>query len=174
MTEATISFHFNQIRALPNVPAVYGVWAGELCLYVGQSWKLRDRLATHNRLLEFIEFSADRITVTRCAPKELAKLETNHICWLKPLLNDTRLTRHERETNSLMAQSSRLYQATHDALTTHIAGRAASPVLKEIEAATSLSYAWLTSFLLHRCGNPAVNRVEELYEHLTGKPLEFK
>lgn len=95
------------------------------------------------------------------------------ISWLSPVMNETKLTKHEREINALMAQSSKLYQITHAALVRYIDGRAARPVLQHIEANTKLSYAWLTSFLLHRCGNPSVNRIEELYEFLTGKPLEL-
>lgn len=38
--------------------------------------------------------------------------------------------------------------------------------------ATGLPYHWLNSLVQRKSVNPAVNRVQVLYEHLSGKKLE--
>lgn len=43
--------------------------------------------------------------------------------------------------------------------------------LFEIYAETKISFYWLRKFVVGTYKNPSVNRVQYLYEHLTGKPL---
>jgi len=51
----------------PNVAGVYSVWAGEVLLYVGISYSIKDRLLTHNRIADFVTFKADRVLWIECA-----------------------------------------------------------------------------------------------------------
>lgn len=39
---------------------------------------------------------------------------------------------------------------------------------------SGLPYHWLHSFRYQKVSNPSVNRVQKLYEHLTGKQLPLK
>lgn len=129
---------------------------------------------THGRLLDFIEFGADRITLIYGDGRKLVSIENETISWLKPILNETPLTKYDRGVNAVMAQQSKLYRITHIKLIEFIGANKAKPVLEHIAAETSLSYSWLVSFMLNRCGNPAVNRVETLYEFLSGHELEVR
>ncbi len=40
-----------------------------------------------------------------------------------------------------------------------------------VAVATGLSYSWIVTFAADRMRNPSVNKVQRLYEYLTGKPL---
>jgi hypothetical protein len=40
-----------------------------------------------------------------------------------------------------------------------------------VAVATRLSYSWLVAFASDRMAHPSVNRVQVLYEYLSGKPL---
>lgn len=44
----------------------------------------------------------------------------------------------------------------------------------EIYSETGLPFYWLRKFSNGEFRNPSVNRVQFLYEHLTGKPLTIK
>ena len=41
----------------------------------------------------------------------------------------------------------------------------------DVAVGTKLSYSWLVAFASDRMAHPSVNRVQKLYEYLTGKPL---
>ena len=43
--------------------------------------------------------------------------------------------------------------------------------LMDIQKATGISFYWLRKFAVGEFKNPSVNRVQCLYEHLSGKPL---
>ena len=43
----------------------------------------------------------------------------------------------------------------------------------DISIATGISFFWLQRFSAHMMKNPSVNRVEYLYEHLSGKKLNL-
>jgi hypothetical protein len=43
----------------------------------------------------------------------------------------------------------------------------------DVAAATGLTYSWLVSFASDRMRNPSVNKVQKLYEYLTGKQLKL-
>lgn len=43
--------------------------------------------------------------------------------------------------------------------------------LVEVSAATKVSFYWLRKFVAGTYQNPSVNRVQYLYEHLTGNKL---
>jgi hypothetical protein len=46
--------------------------------------------------------------------------------------------------------------------------------LSQISEATGLPHAWLTSFSRGEIDHPSVNRVQILFEHLVGHPLEVR
>jgi len=41
----------------------------------------------------------------------------------------------------------------------------------EVATGTGLTYSWIVAFAAGRMDNPSVNKVQRLYEYLTGKPL---
>ena len=43
--------------------------------------------------------------------------------------------------------------------------------LPELAEATGLPFYWLRKMVAQEIRDPSVNRVQKLYEHLTGKPL---
>lgn len=43
----------------------------------------------------------------------------------------------------------------------------------DVAVATGLSYSWVVAFASNRMQNPSVNRVQHLYEYLTGKHLKL-
>lgn len=43
----------------------------------------------------------------------------------------------------------------------------------DVASATGLSYSWLCTFAADQMRNPSVNKVQKLYEYLTGKPLKL-
>lgn len=51
--------------------------------------------------------------------------------------------------------------------------RPRTTTLKMISAATDIPEGWLLSILKNCSINPCVDRVEHLYEYLSGKKLEF-
>jgi len=45
--------------------------------------------------------------------------------------------------------------------------------LLQIHKDTKIPFYWLRAFSAGKFTNPSVNRVQKLYENLTGNPLEF-
>jgi hypothetical protein len=58
-----------------------------------------------------------------------------------------------------------LQQITHDLL------QDASETAFEIAVATGLTHSWIAAFSCNRITNPSCNKVQRLYEYLTGSPL---
>jgi len=58
---------------------------------------------------------------------------------------------------------------------THITSeevRKGKTTLRKISKDTGINYEFLKSFKLKRRGNPSVDKVQALYEHLNNKPLK--
>ncbi len=62
------------------------------------------------------------------------------------------------ETQSLMSETLRLLRARKQTLT-------------QIHAATGLPFHWLEKMSANEVRDPSVNRVQKLYEHLSGRNL---
>ena len=42
-----------------------------------------------------------------------------------------------------------------------------------VAVATGLTYSWIVAFSANKMRNPSANKVQRLYEYLTGKPLKL-
>jgi hypothetical protein len=71
--------------ALPASSAVYRLYFGDTCLYVGATICLRRRLYSHPLRGQF-----NRVEVDFCAPERLYWVEGRHIDRYKPTLNKMR------------------------------------------------------------------------------------
>lgn len=69
----------------PAAPAVYRFYAEGICIYVGATKCLRDRIAVHVYFRLF-----DRVEFQECHPSELNALEGEWIDTYKPTLNKRR------------------------------------------------------------------------------------
>lgn len=60
-----------------------------------------------------------------------------------------------------------------DTVLSLVQNRPVHQTLKQISADTGLQLGWLKLFAQNKISNPSCNRVEKLYEYMTGKPLEL-
>lgn len=63
-------------------------------------------------------------------------------------------------------------QGSLHAVTMHLLKQSEKSLI-EIYAETGISFYWLRKFANGEIKDPSVNRVQELYEHLSGKELQF-
>jgi hypothetical protein len=71
---------------------VYFLWRGEICVYVGQTRNLRQRLPRHKKLLQ-----GDRITWIYFKREELNRAEGFYIWLLRPRRNYRNIVKKEDE-----------------------------------------------------------------------------
>lgn len=166
---------------LPPVIALYAVFDGETLLYIGSTTGLRRRIMGHlasekfkpEFILKWNEYAEAN------ALQQLAIDEPLAIKTMGPSMNKT--TRCGRKVRNSWPHCGRkarerstLHQVTYDLLWAKIeASISKLYVLDQACAATGLSFSWLTQFTSDVGGSPAVDRMEALYEYLSGKKLEI-
>ena len=87
MTDQDEEVAFAAYRYLPEIAAVYAVWAGEVCLYVGQTRNLNKRWAAHHISIACAIEGADAISWIPVPVIHLRQVERTTIEKFKPLLN---------------------------------------------------------------------------------------
>jgi hypothetical protein len=70
------------MERIPMESGVYALYSADVCVYVGSSKALRERIGTHNHAGKF-----DRAIFELCAEADLVRYETEWIENLKPTLN---------------------------------------------------------------------------------------
>lgn len=87
------------LRKLPRVPAIYFVYDGTTCLYVGQAINLRKRWAGHHRKKQIQDKHPDaHIEWIEAREVQLELLEKKYISELDPILNGRQIIQ-ERPPN---------------------------------------------------------------------------
>ena len=71
----------------PFTGGVYMVFAGALCLYVGQTGNFRRRFSAHDKAELFLKHEASYVVLVACELKERKQSEHFLIHTLKPVLN---------------------------------------------------------------------------------------
>jgi excinuclease UvrABC nuclease subunit len=89
---------FDQVKELPKTPAVYFIWKDGVCVYVGCSANLWQRIAGHNLRSQFP--LCERLEWIDCPTKEYGlDLERDMIQDLKPIWNGN--TRQFRKVRTI-------------------------------------------------------------------------
>lgn len=177
---------YDERRNLPPVNALYAVYSDENILYVGTAFGLRRRFRKHTKAGEFARNNATHICwneYTNLQGEKLEQDEKQAIEHYKPLLNknsggrSTQLIVSPAILNgkdvSKGKQRSKLHQATFELLWQYIKkSLGKTQALDQLSAETGLSYAWLDHLARDLGGSPSVDRIERLYEFLTGEQLK--
>jgi hypothetical protein len=177
---------YNERDRLPPVNALYAVYSNETVLYIGTAFGLRRRFRKHTKASEFMKNNVTHVCWNEYKDTQGAQLEQDErfaIELFRPALNrnlggrSTKLSTspavlHGKDT-STNSNRSRLHQATFELLWKRIkASLGKTQALDQIAAETGLSYAWLDHLARDLGGSPSVDRIERLYEFLSGEQLK--
>lgn len=165
-----------RMKDLPNISGVYAIFNDNNCLYVGSSVVIRNRIVHHNKRSSFLENSASYIIwFVEEKLEKLASLENEKIKLFKPTLNcvgnrsdkikkPSHFGKHELQKQGVTT-------LLRDTTLKLLQNRSSQINLKEISEKSSLPLFWLKSFYTGKCADPGVNRVQALYEYITGEKL---
>jgi predicted GIY-YIG superfamily endonuclease len=166
---------FERIKDLPNATAVYVVMSNEVCLYVGSTVRLKTRICNHNKKKEFLEKNAtDLIWFEVEEIERLAECEVEKIKKYKPILNNLahRTSKQKGYSNGIHKDVKQVGKTTfRDTTLLLLHNRCNKTTFDEISKVTGLPLPWIKTFSVGKCPDPGVNRVQALYEYLSGKAL---
>lgn len=175
-------------RQLPVEMGIYGIFdANDKAIYIGASWNLRSRLTNHQKLIEFIKNGAVAIkykVVDFDNRFELYNLEHDFIVYYKPSLN-VRKTRsktvrppvdfdsHSISKDRIMQRSilsGSIIQKIVFELTWEyvLSSKNRATAIECLSVGTGLTPYWLRNFLDLPENKASCERVEILYNYLSG------
>lgn len=160
---------------LPKISAVYLVFSGALCLYVGSSENICKRLRKHSKAKEFEAHKATHIEWVECAFEKLGALEAAVVFKNKPTLNSyasRSKTKQNRRAHGKHKESSQ-HTTLRDRTLKLLHSRVYSVSLSTIATECGITESWLGMFSRGAIADPSVNKIECLYAYLNGAPLKL-
>lgn len=178
---------FKKKPNLPSEAGVYGVFDDDAeCLYIGASLDLKKRFGSyHHKMPEFIQNKASIIKYILCYQEELYELEHNFIVRFKPNLNvnvgrsktirptagKNLLTIKQIRSNSIRSGSI-LQKIVYELAWEYVLSSPSRKIaIENINAWTDLGIYWLRNFLDLPFNQSSVDKLEILYNYLTGSNL---
>jgi len=167
---------YKDFNTLPDVSAVYVVWRGAECLYVGSTLRLRPRIKGHHKKELFL--NTDTIEYFPCDVQWLGTYEAHKIKELLPKFNSYSSRKKIAGPNNMSLSLGKPYSplGMNEATsfrdhTIYLLNSQHEKSLAKIAKDLNLNYAWLSAFSRGKCINPGVNTVQKLYEYLTDSKL---
>lgn len=167
------SIPYEQRAALPNIVAVYIVRSESECLYVGSSWTLRQRFASHTKQKEFAKHKACTIEYLPCSDEELATLEDQTARKYLPTLNKLTSRASKRPTprkakgqNVWAKEANESFNTIIAAFKSRYEGNPVSKTSAKISEDTGLGVHWLNALYYGQIPNPSYNKIRALAIYL--------
>lgn len=164
------SISYEQRKDLPNISAVYFIYAHETLLYIGSSIRIRERICNHSKKEYFTNLGANNISWQPCRPDELEQVEGDAVKKYRPLLNSY-ASRGLRKPKQCKHIKFNIGPSLLEETLKLLSNRSSVLTLPAISAETKIPLAWLKLFAANGIKDPSVNRVQALYEYLTGRKL---
>ncbi len=164
---------YEERRSLPNISAVYVVRNETEVLYVGSTWTLRQRFASHHRRDAFAMHGATVIEWQEASEEEIAEIERRLVRELSPLLNRLASRPKQRKEaakpNPVIANSTWWRDETIADLKAYVEGKAKDKTFAEISDACGFSVGWLKTLAAGKIDNPGILYIGALSEYLNKK-----
>ena len=160
---------YEERRNLPNVSAVYVVRNEKQVLYVGSSWTLRQRFASHHRRDAFHAHNATAIEWQECEDADMPELERRLVRELSPLLNVAASRPKAKKVAKAVTAAPQLTSWRDKCiseLSAYVEGKPKERTLVEVSEACGVSVGWLKQLLAGKIDNPGILYVEAVSEYL--------
>lgn len=170
---------YNDLNNLPDISAVYVVFANDIILYVGSTVRLRTRFRDHHKK-EFFKGKDVYIEYMPCEVHQLGPLENQKIRELSPTLNSYS---NRRKIKPNISASTALLGKPYNPFgqinnetslrdkTIYLLNSQREKSLRQIAKELEVNYEWICLFSRGKSINPGVNTVQKLYEYLTKSRL---